>query len=87
MVTPFVLAPRPGQTTSFRFNGQAYERVADLQFWGQSVPVETFLEKVTQRYSVNAVLESAAEGGFSTDSFVTNPQTGTVEIELSRYVM
>ena len=51
------------------------------------MPVETFLEKVTQRYSVNAVLESAAEGGFSTDSFVTNLQTGTVEIELSRYVM
>jgi hypothetical protein len=76
-----------GQDSGFRFNGQAYEMVADLQFWGQSVPVETFLEKVTQRYSVNAVLESAAEGGFSTDSFVTNPQTGTVEIELSRYVM
>ena len=49
--------------------------------------MESFLEKVTQRYSVNAVLESAAEGGFSTNSFVTNQETGTVEIELSRYVM
>ena len=75
-----------GQDIGFRFNGQTYEMVADLQFWGQTVPVETFLEKVTQRYSVNAVLESAQEGGFSTDSFVTNSQTGTVEIELSRYV-
>jgi hypothetical protein len=76
-----------GQDIGFRFNGQSYEMVADLQFWGQTMPVESFLEKVTQRYSVNAVLESAAEGGFSTNSFVTNQETGTVEIELSRYVM
>ena len=42
--------------------------VADLQFWGQTTPVESFLEKLTQRYSVNAVLESAAFGGFATVS-------------------
>lgn len=81
-----VISQSNGQDIGFRFNGESYEMVADLQFWGQTVPVETFLEKVTQRYSVNAVLESAREGGFTTQ-FVENKQTATVEIELSRYVM
>ena len=29
-----------GQDIGFRFNGQAYEMVADLQFWGQSPNVD-----------------------------------------------
>jgi len=81
------IAQENGQDIGFRFNGEAYEMVADLQFWGQTVPVETFLEKLTQRYSVNTVLESAAMGGFTTEQFVENKVDGTVEIELSRYVM
>jgi len=44
-----------GHDIGFRYNGQAYEMVADLDFWGQTVPVDAFLEKLTQRYSVNAV--------------------------------
>lgn len=79
--------PAISHDIGFRYNGQAYEMVADLDFWGQNVPVDAFLEKLTQRYSVNAVLDSAAAGGFSTDQFVENKQTGTIEIELSRYVM
>lgn len=45
------------------------------------------MEKLTQRYSVNAVLESAAEGGFTTDQYVENKQTNTIEIELYRYAV
>mmetsp|Transcript_48654 Transcript_48654/g.97878 ORF Transcript_48654/g.97878 Transcript_48654/m.97878 type:complete len:164 (-) Transcript_48654:202-693(-) len=82
-----VIPQSNGQDIGFSFNGDSFEMVADLQFWGQQLPVESFLEKLTQRYSVNAVLESAQTGGFSQDLFVENKQDGTIEIELSRYVM
>jgi hypothetical protein len=75
-----------GQDIGFRFNGKTYEMVADLMFWGQSVPADRFLEKLTQRYSVNAVLESAAQGGYAVQ-YVENKIDNTVEIELSRYVV
>lgn len=81
-----VIPQSNGQDIGFSFNGETYEMVADLQYWGQTSPVEVFLEKLAQRYSVNAVLESAEQGGFTQDLFVENKQTGTVEIELSRYV-
>jgi len=29
--------------------------VADLEYWGQTTPVEVFLEKLAKQYSVNAV--------------------------------
>jgi hypothetical protein len=42
--------------------------VADLEYWGQTSPVEVFLEKLAKQYSVNAVsqtrllLENGTEG-------------------------
>lgn len=74
-----------GQNIGFISNGKTYELVADLQFWDQTVPVEVFLERITQRYSLNCVLESAEEKGFNTEYLKVNQDTGTIEIELSRY--
>ena len=74
-----------GKSIGFTFNGKNYEFVADLQYWDQKIPVEVFLERLNQRYSVNSVLITASESGFSTDYLKVDPSTGTVEIELSRY--
>ena len=74
-----------GQNIGFISNGKTYELVADLQFWDQSVPVEVFLERITQKYSLNCVLESADEKGFNIEYLKVNQDTGTIEIELSRY--
>ena len=74
-----------GEKIGFTFNGENYEFIADLQYWDQKVPVEVFLERLNQRYSVNSVLETASESGFCTNYLKVDPLTGTVEIELSRY--
>merc|ERR1712232_192499 len=65
------IAQENGHDIGFRYNGETYELVSDLQFWQQSVPVDVFLNKVNQNYSVNSVLESASEDGFTVDSKVT----------------
>tara|TARA_B100000161_G_C33493697_1_gene388258 strand:+ start:469 stop:957 length:489 start_codon:yes stop_codon:yes gene_type:complete len=74
-----------GEKIGFTFNGENYEFIADLQYWDQKVPVEVFLERLNQRYSVNSVLETASQSGFCTDYLKVDSLTGTVEIELSRY--
>ena len=59
--------------------------VADVQFWKQSTPIELFLERLTQRYSVNTVLNEAEVEGFVVNKqFMT--QTGDVKVILERYV-
>lgn len=35
--------------------------VADLEYWGQTTPVEVFLEKLAKQYSVNAVRKPGGE--------------------------
>jgi hypothetical protein len=76
-----------GHDIGFRWNGETYELVADLQFWSQSVPVPFFLDKVHQKYSINTVLATSAADGFTTDNVVENVVDGAVTIQLSRYNM
>jgi hypothetical protein len=74
-----------GHDIGFRYNGNTYELVSDLQFWDQSFPVSFFLDKVHQSYSVNTILATSAADGFTTDNRVENTVDGTVTIQLSRY--
>jgi hypothetical protein len=54
-----------GHDIGFRFNGNEYELVSDLQFWQQKIPQENFLNQIAQRYSVNKVKQAAEEAGFN----------------------
>jgi hypothetical protein len=74
---------RNGHDIGFRYNGETYELVSDLQFWDQSVPVSFFLDKVHQRYSVNTILATSAADGFTTDNY--NTVDDTITIQLSGY--
>ena len=60
-----VIAQDNGFDIGFRWTGQEYELVADVEFWKQDLTVERFLNKVTQQYALNTVLSSTSEQGFS----------------------
>jgi hypothetical protein len=79
------ISQRNGHDIGFRYNGETYELVSDLQFWDQTVPVAFFLDKVHQSYSVNTILATSASDGFTTDNLVKNTVDGSVTIQLSRY--
>ena len=55
-----------GGDLGFRWNDQtgAYELVTDLDLWKQTIPVERFLSKLTQRYALNTVLKASGSEGF-----------------------
>ena len=48
----------------FQLKNGRYHLVADLGFWGLPQPPELFLEKLTQQYSLNNVLEVAKESHY-----------------------
>jgi hypothetical protein len=59
-----VIQQSNGYDIGFRWTGEQYELVADLDFWNQAWSVDRFLHKVTQRYALNTVLNTASEQGF-----------------------
>ena len=52
----------------FSWNGFEYQLVADIQFWQQPWSIETFLDRVSQRYAYNSIVESTSNQGFQSVS-------------------
>ena len=75
-----------GADIGFRWNpgSKSYELVTDLDLWKQSIPVERFLAKVTQRYALNTVLDSTAQEGFQV-SEQKNNLDGSIELVVTRW--
>ena len=69
----------------FVLNDDSYELVADLQYWKQSVPVDVFLARLTQKYSINIVVDTLKEEGYDIDNFNIDENTEFCEIDVSRY--
>eukprot|EP00616_Rhizochromulina_sp_CCMP1243_P017171 CAMPEP_0118965540 /NCGR_PEP_ID=MMETSP1173-20130426/3087_1 /TAXON_ID=1034831 /ORGANISM="Rhizochromulina marina cf, Strain CCMP1243" /LENGTH=159 /DNA_ID=CAMNT_0006914183 /DNA_START=227 /DNA_END=706 /DNA_ORIENTATION=- len=73
-----------GVDFGFKFNGQTYELVADLEFWDQSSPVELFLEKLNKQYAINTILETTQREGFQVETQKVLAD-GTVELVATRW--
>ena len=68
----------------FAWNGFEYQLVADLQFWQQPWSVELFLDKVTQRYAYNSILQTTNDQGFKAIEEV-NQENGAIKLTLQRW--
>ena len=80
-----VVIPQPNDyDVAFRYNGETYELVADLEFWQQSMPADAFMERVSQRYAVNSLIDASSQEGFNVDQ-VKESVDGTVTLTMSRY--
>lgn len=73
-----------GFDIGFRWNGQEYELVADLQYWKQEWTVDRFLSRVTQRYAYHTVLRESIQKGFQLAEQEQN-QDGSVRLVLQRW--
>jgi hypothetical protein len=79
-----VLPQDNGYDVGFRWNGTEYELVADLQYWQQPWTVESFLNKVLQRYAVQTVMTESGNQGFTLTEQSTQ-QDGSVRLVLQRW--
>jgi|TARA_B100000497_G_scaffold90021_1_gene100386 hypothetical protein len=68
----------------FTWNGFEYQLVADLQFWQQPWSVESFLDKVSQRYAYNSIIQATKKQGFETVEEI-NQDNGTIKLTLQRW--
>jgi hypothetical protein len=73
-----------GYDIGFRWNGQEYELVADLQYWQQPLSVEGFINRITQRYAYHTVVQETTRQGFQV-SEQAQQQDGSIRLVLQRW--
>ena len=71
----------------FRLNKNTgnYELVAELDTWDLDVPVNRFIEKVTQQYARQTVKSVVESEGFVVEKEVVNMENNSVELLVSRW--
>ena len=86
VTTDLAVAMQDGGDLGFRWNAEsgAYELVTDLDLWKQTIPVERFLAKLTQRYAFNTVLAASSREGFEIAEQST-AQDGSIELVVTRW--
>ena len=61
-----------GHNIEFRWNSKEYELVIDMSFWKQPYPVESFIDKVTQKYAGEVVIGESQKIGFQPVKYQQN---------------
>ncbi len=76
-----------GTDIGFRMNQVTgeYELVADLETWNQPVPVERFIDKVTQQYARISVRNTVKELGFEVEE-EWEMNDNSIELTVTRWV-
>lgn len=73
-----------GYDIGFSKTDEAYELVADMDFWQQAWSVDRFLEQVTQRYAYHTVINTTAQQGFQVAEQVNN-EDGSIRLVVQRW--
>ena len=68
----------------FKWTGDEYELVAELDTWDFDVPVQRFIDRLTQQYAEQTILSKIEEQGFQIQERKVDT-TGTVELSVGRW--
>jgi hypothetical protein len=76
-----------GTDIGFRWNdvSKSYELVTDLQTWDEPVPVERFLQKLSQQYARWTIHEAVKEDGFEVVE-EWEMEDNSIELTVTRWV-
>ena len=75
-----------GNDIGFRLNNNGeYELVTDIQTWKDPVPVERFIDKVTQQYARLTVRNTAKELGFQVQE-EWEMTDNSIELTVTRWI-
>ena len=56
-----------GNKIGFKWNGDEYELVAELDAWDLDVPVQRFIDKISQKYAEEIVLDTIGKLGYEVE--------------------
>ena len=68
----------------FKWTGDQYELVAEFDAWDFDVPVQRFIDRLTQQYAEQMILSKIEEQGFQVQERKVDT-TGTVELSVGRW--
>jgi len=79
-----VIPQSNGYDIEFSWNGQEYELVADMSFWEQPYPVESFIDKISQQYAGEVIIGESQKIGFQPIKYKQNAD-GSNTLVLERW--
>ena len=82
--TNLVISQSNGHDIQFIWNNQQYELIADMSFWKQSLPVETFIDKICQQYAGEVITGESQKLGFQPVKYEQNSD-GSQTLVLERW--
>lgn len=67
-----VIPQSNGYDIQFSWNGKEYELIADMSFWEQPYPVESFIDKIAQQYAGEVIINESQKMGFQPIKYKQN---------------
>lgn len=67
-----VIPQSNGYDIEFCWNGQEYELVVDISFWEQAYPIESFIDKIAQKYAGEVIIGETQKIGFQPIKYQQN---------------
>ncbi len=64
---------------------QAYELVSDIETWSLPTPPRRFIDKVTQQYAKETILDTIKDQGFTVEE-ETSKVDNSIELTVTRWV-
>ena len=79
-----IISQSNGYDIEFAWNGEEYELVADMSFWEQPYPVESFIDKLAQQYAGELIIGESQKNGFQPIKYQPNAD-GSNTLVLERW--
>lgn len=77
-----VISQSNGYDIEFTWNGQEYELIADMSFWKQLSPFQTFIGTISQQYAGEVIIGESQKSGFQPIKYQQNSDgSNTIVIE------
>ena len=79
-----VITEPNGYDITASWNGQEYELIADMSFWEQPYPIESFVDKISQQYAGEVIIGESQKIGFQPIQYKQNSD-GSNTLVLERW--
>jgi len=73
-----------GYDLEFSWNDHEYELIADISFWQQTCPIETFMDQIAQQYAGEVIIGESQKLGFQPIKYQQNSD-GSNTLVLERW--
>ena len=84
LVSSLIIAQSNGYDLEFSWNDHEYELIADISFWQQTYPIETFMDQIAQQYAGEVIIGESQKIGFQPIKYQQNSD-GSNTLVLERW--